>query len=52
MSESCCCGCEPAGKKIQYTCDCGTPKCNCATIEFDAEPGAVPHCCGAPMKRV
>jgi len=47
------CGCEESGMKIQYQCDCKENDCTCdSVIEFDEEPKAVPHCCGAPMKRI
>ena len=46
------CGCETAGKKIQYKCDCPEEECNCGIIEFDEEPKAIPYCCGVPMKRI
>ncbi|MBN1860232.1 MAG: hypothetical protein JW840_02095 [Candidatus Thermoplasmatota archaeon] len=47
------CGCEAPTKKIQYQCDCNDKDCTCdSVIGFDAEPQAVPYCCGAPMKRI
>jgi hypothetical protein len=49
--DGCGCGAGTAGKPVQYKCDCGDD-CGCQVIEFDEEPGAVPHCCGVPMKRV
>lgn len=49
MAETC--GCEPAGKPVQYRCDCGD-ECSCTIIEFDEVPNAVPYCCGTPMVRI
>jgi hypothetical protein len=46
------CGCELAGKPVQYKCDCGDCGDACSIIEFDSEPQSVPYCCGEPMKRV
>jgi hypothetical protein len=46
------CGCEESSMKIQYQCNCKDKDCTChSIIGFDTEPKAVPHCCGAPMKR-
>jgi len=47
------CGCENAGKPVQYKCDCTHDECNCdSIIEFDTVPNTTPYCCGVPMKRV
>lgn len=47
------CGCEDSTLKIQHTCDCKKKDCTCdSVIGFEKEPTAVPHCCGAPMKRI
>lgn len=51
MDQVCECGCGPGGKPVQYACDCGED-CGCNIIEFDEEPGAVPYCCGTPMRRI
>ena len=45
------CGCEQAGKNIQYECDCPDDNCSYGIIEFDEEPKTVPYCCEVPMKR-
>jgi hypothetical protein len=47
------CGCEDSTMKIQYKCDCHEKECTCdSVIGFEKEPTEVPHCCGAPMKRI
>jgi len=46
------CGCENAGKQIQYECQCPEEDCSCGIIEFDEEPKTTPYCCGVPMKRI
>jgi hypothetical protein len=46
------CGCENAGKPIQYECDCPHEECSCGIIEFDEEPKSAPYCCGVEMKRI
>jgi len=46
------CGCENAGKPIQYKCECTADECSCSIIEFDTEPKTTPYCCGVPMKRI
>jgi hypothetical protein len=39
--------------KIQYQCGCKEKDCTCdSVIEFEKEPKSIPHCCGAPMKRM
>jgi len=49
MCESC--SCKPAGKNIQYECDCPDDSCSCGIIEFDEVPKSIPYCCGVPIKR-
>jgi hypothetical protein len=47
------CGCEGAGKPVQYKCNCKDEDCNCdSIIEFDSAPNSIPYCCGVPMKRI
>jgi len=47
------CGCEESEMKIQYECDCKNKDCTCdSVIGFEKEPKSVPHCYGAPMKRI
>jgi len=46
------CGCEIAGKEIQYKCQCENENCNCGVIEFDQEPKSTPYCCGVAMVRI
>ena len=46
------CGCETAGKKIQYKCQCPDDDWSCGFIEFDEEPKATSYCCGVSMKKV
>ncbi len=46
------CGCQDAGKKVQYKCQCSMDECSCGVIEFDEEPKATPYCCGVPMKKI
>lgn len=47
------CGCNEAGKPVQYKCDCTDNACTCSSIiEFDTVPNALPYCCGVPMKRI
>ena len=46
------CGCENAGKPVQYECDCPHEDCSCGIIEFEEEPKATPYCCSVPMKRI
>jgi len=50
MHDTCSNNCEPAGKPVQYLCDCGCG--GCKVIEFDEVPSAVPYCCGSSMKRM
>ena len=45
------CGCQDAGKKIKYECQCSMKDCSCGIIEFEKEPNSTPYCCGVPMKR-
>jgi hypothetical protein len=45
------CGCGDSGKPVQYKCEC-SDDCSCGVIEFDSDPGAVPYCCGQPMKKI
>jgi hypothetical protein len=45
------CGCSMGDKPVQYQCTC-SEDCECAIIEFDTEPNAIPYCCGQPMKKI